>query len=162
MRETAPAPATLAERLRGQHASLRRVVAHCAPDALASATRLDAGWTARGHLAHLARYQEAFLERLRRMLAEDAPAFPRYRAEEDAEFPPFLALDTAALLARLDASRATLVAAVESLGPAELARTGSHPVLGTIPVALWLEFYLAHEGHHLYQILLRAQPPNAA
>jgi hypothetical protein len=28
-----------------------------------------------------------------------------------------------------------------------------HPLLGPMPIPLWLEFFLLHEGHHLYTIM---------
>jgi len=41
-------------------------------------------WAARENLAHLARYHEVFINRIRGILTEDAPHLGRYRAEEDA------------------------------------------------------------------------------
>ena len=115
------------------------------------------GWSAREQLAHLARYHEIFLARLERMLTEDAPRLDRYRAEEDPDFPALLALSTDAVLARFTERRAQLVHRLSRLSSAELERTGVHPTFGAMPVRLWLEFFLAHEGHHLYVLFQRAR-----
>ena len=40
-------------------------------------------WSAHEQLAHLARYHQVFLQRIDRILSEQAPEFPRYRAEYD-------------------------------------------------------------------------------
>src|SRR5579859_4346294 len=44
-------------------------------------------WSAHEQLAHLARYHQIFLQRIERILSEQAPEFPRYRAEDDSEWP---------------------------------------------------------------------------
>ena len=99
-------------------------------------------------------------ERLRRILAEPEPAFPRYRAEEDPEWPRWAALPLAAITVELAARRASLAAAVAAIPAADLARRGVHPVLGAMPIPLWLEFFLLHEAHHLFATmqLVRAVP----
>ena len=116
-----------------------------------------AQWSAREQLAHLGRYHEVFLERLRRMRTEDAPRLPRYRTEEDPGFAAWTALEEPALREALLARRQELVEAVRGMPAAELGRVGVHPVYGAMPLARWLEFFFAHEGHHLYVALLRAR-----
>ena len=114
-------------------------------------------WSARENLAHLARYHEVFLERLAHMLHEERPRLARYRAEDDSEFPRWLAFPTEVVIERLRALRAELLVAVSELTPRELARTGVHPAFGEMSVALWLEFFLVHEAHHLYMVLQRVR-----
>ena len=46
--------------------------------------------------------------------------------------------------------------AFPQLTPEQLARTGRHARFGSLTLRTWLEFFLAHEGHHLYVILKRA------
>jgi hypothetical protein len=118
-------------------------------------------WSVREQLAHLARHHEVTAERLRRILAEPEPALPRYRAEDDPEWPRWAALPLAAVTAELAARRAGLIAAVAAIPPADLERRGVHPVMGAMPIPLWLEFFLLHEAHHLFVAmqLLRTAPP---
>jgi hypothetical protein len=147
-------PAPLVERLHTQLDALSFILARATPAALEARPRPDE-WSARENLAHLARHHAVFLERLRRLLAEDGPDLGRYRAEDDPDWPDWAALPLDRILERLRALRAELFALVRSLPPAACARTGRHPTFGELDVAGWLEFFLLHEGHHLYITLVR-------
>jgi uncharacterized damage-inducible protein DinB len=110
-------------------------------------------WSAHENLAHLARYHQIFLERIDRILAEDAPLCGRYRAEDDPEWPSWSSLPTQQLLVRLSSMRTKLMARLRSLTEADFQRTGVHPKFGAMNLSLWLEFFLVHEAHHLYVVL---------
>lgn len=110
-------------------------------------------WSAHEQLAHLARYHQVFLERIDRMLTEQAPSFPRYRAEDDPEWPKWTSLPTPQLLVRISSMRAKLMARLRSLNEEDFERTGVHPKFGAMSLSLWLEFFLVHEAHHLYVVL---------
>ncbi len=114
-------------------------------------------WSAHENLAHLARYHEVFLERLRCMLTEDRPQLGRYRAEDDPEAARWMAMSGDEALSRLKSLRSRLVGMVESLSPEELGRTGIHPVLGEITIPMWIDFFLLHEAHHIYVALMRSR-----
>jgi hypothetical protein len=152
-------PETTAVRLRTQLDTLPLLLAGV-DDAALERRPAPGKWSAREQLAHLARHHEVTAERLRRILAEPEPSFPRYRAEEDPEWPRWAALPLAAITAELAARRASLTAAVAAIPAADLARRGVHPVLGAMPIPLWLEFFLLHEAHHLFVTmqLVRAVP----
>jgi len=148
-------PETTAVRLRTQLDVLPLILAGAAGDggleAAAAEHRPAPGkWSAREQLAHLARHHEVTGERLRRILAEPEPDLPRYRAEDDPEWPRWTGLPLGTITARLAVLRAELVATVAAIPPADLARRGVHPVLGAMPIPLWLEFFLLHEAHHLF------------
>jgi uncharacterized damage-inducible protein DinB len=110
-------------------------------------------WSAHENLAHLARYHQIFLQRIDRILAEQAPEFPRYRAEDDPEWPAWTSLPTPQLFVRISSMRAKLMARLRSLSKEDFQRTGIHPKFGEMSLALWLEFFLVHEAHHLYVVL---------
>jgi hypothetical protein len=152
-------PDTTAVRLRSQLEVLPLLFDGVDP-AAAERPPAPGKWSAREQLAHVARHHEVTAERLRRILGEDQPALPRYRAEEDPEWPRWAALPLAEIREELAARRPALVAAVGAIPPADLARRGVHSVLGPLPIPLWLEFFLLHEAHHLYAVLqlLRAAP----
>ena len=114
-------------------------------------------WSAHENLAHLARYHHVFLQRIDRMLTEQAPEFPRYRAEDDPEWPAWTGLPTAQLLVRISSMRAKLMARLRSLSEEDFERTGVHPKFGEMSLALWLELFLVHEAHHLYVVLQRVR-----
>lgn len=156
-------PETTAVRLRTQLDVLPIILAtgDGGIDAAAMERRPAPGkWSAREQLAHLARHHEVTVDRLRHILAEPEPALPRYRAEDDPEWPRWAALPLGAITGRLAALRAELVAAVAAIPPGDLARRGVHPVLGAMPIPLWLEFFLLHEAHHLMVVmqLVRTAP----
>jgi uncharacterized damage-inducible protein DinB len=112
-------------------------------------------WSARENLAHLARHQAAFLERLERVVREDAPRLGRYRAEEDGEWPAWQALPIAEVVRRHQDGRRRLAAWVTGLAGPQAARIGVHPTFGPMSVVAWLEFFLLHEAHHLYVTMVR-------
>jgi uncharacterized damage-inducible protein DinB len=110
-------------------------------------------WSAHENLAHLARYHQIFLQRIDKMLTEQSPEFPRYRAEDDPEWPAWTSLPTSQLLVRISSMRAKLMARLRSLSEEDFERTGVHPKFGEMSLSLWLEFFLVHEAHHLYVVL---------
>jgi uncharacterized damage-inducible protein DinB len=110
-------------------------------------------WSAHEQLAHLARYHQIFLQRIERILAEQSPAFPRYRAEEDPEWTTWSSLPTQQVLVRISSMRAKLMARLRSLSEEDFQQTGVHPKFGEMSLSLWLEFFLVHEAHHLYMVL---------
>src|ERR1700733_13191669 len=87
-------------------------------------------WSARENLAHLARYQEVFLGRLRRIRTEDHPMLLRYRAEDDPEWNSWANRPSTEILNGLRTQRQTLIGQIEKLPDNELARTGIHSRLG--------------------------------
>jgi hypothetical protein len=110
-------------------------------------------WSAHENLAHLARYHQVFLERLERILVEPAPSFRGYRAEDDPEWPRWVAMPPPQMLVNLSGLRTKLMARLRSLNEEDFSRTGIHSKLGEMSLALWLEFFLVHEGHHLNVVL---------
>lgn len=109
-------------------------------------------WSMHDQLAHLARYQLVFKERIARILSEDTPAFPRYAAETDPGFPGWLARTDEELLQLFRSERKTLLAMLSALGQAQLSRPALHPAYGRMELIAWIEFFTLHEGHHLYSI----------
>ncbi len=151
-----PLSPSSAARLATQLDCLPALMEGVAPQALLRRTRTGK-WSAHENLAHLARQHAVFIERVRAILSQDRPELGRYRAEDDAEWPAWAALTTAEVLARLGARRAELIALFGGLSDADLARTAVHPVLGEMPLTLWLEFFLLHEAHHLYVVMKRGR-----
>jgi uncharacterized damage-inducible protein DinB len=146
------APETTLIRLRTQLDCLPILLAEV-PEAALDHRPIAGKWSGREHLAHLARYQEMFLDRMQRIRIEDRPQLPRYRAENDAHWPQWMSLAMPEILASLHASRARLVSEVGQLSAAELSRIGIHPKFGEMTLGLWLEFFLLHEAHHLLSVM---------
>lgn len=114
-------------------------------------------WSARENLAHLARYQEVFLDRVAQILAEDQPSCGRYKAENDPEWPQWQALSAEQVLDRLRTGRKEILAKFEQLTDTQLARAGTHSRFGPLTLLQWLEFFLLHEAHHLLAVMQRVR-----
>lgn len=110
-------------------------------------------WSALENLAHLARYHQVFLERIEQILSEPTPSFRGYRAENDPEWSRWASMPPQQLLTTLSGLRTKLMARLRSLSEGDFSRTGIHSKFGEMNLALWLEFFLAHEGHHLNVVL---------
>jgi uncharacterized damage-inducible protein DinB len=123
------------------------------PADVLSAKPASGKWSVHEQLAHLARYHQIFFQRVDRILAEQTPEFPRYRAEEDAEWKTWTSLTTQQVLVQISSMRTKLMARLHSLSEKDFARTGIHPKFGEMNLSLWLEFFLVHEAHHLYVVL---------
>jgi hypothetical protein len=132
---------------------------HTVPADSLSVRAVPDKWSAQENLAHLARYHQVFLQRIDRILAGQAPEFPRYRAEDDPEWSSWSGMPVQTLLARLSSMRAKLMARLQSLGEDDFKKTGIHPVFGAMELSLWLEFFLVHEAHHLYVVLQQVRRP---
>jgi uncharacterized damage-inducible protein DinB len=116
-------------------------------------------WSAHEHLAHLARYHEVFLERIERILTEPCPEFDRYRAEDDPRWEAWRSLSFKEVAGKLSGLREMVVAKLKSLSADDYTLPGRHPKLGEMPLALWVEFFLVHEAHHLYAVLQQVRTP---
>jgi hypothetical protein len=110
-------------------------------------------WSANENLAHLARDHEIFLERIERILAGRNPVFSRYRAEDDPEWEAWRGLSYKEVAGWLAMLREKLITRLKSLSDDDYERIGVHPKLGEMTLALWVEFFLVHEAHHLYLVL---------
>lgn len=147
-------PETTRQRLNTQLDSLDLLLLGVTPAALAAHPQADT-WSAHENIAHVTRHHHIFLGRLRRILAEDRPHLGRYSAEDDPEWPSWAGASTEELLARLRSLRTEIVKLVDQLEDEELKRIGVHPVFGDMNVLQWLEFFLLHESHHYYLVMLR-------
>ncbi len=116
-------------------------------------------WSARQNLAHIARMHEVYEGRIAAILSRDSPTLPPYRAETDEEWPKWSALPAVEIFERARALRSRLIDQVLPLSDLDLARIGQHGRLGSLPLTLWLEFFLAHEAHHLYEIFRLVREP---
>jgi hypothetical protein len=143
-------------RLESQLECLQLILQGATPEALDRRPGADK-WSARENLAHLARYHQVLLERVELILREVQPALPRYRAEDDPEWPRWQAMSAEEIRLRLGHLRKQLVERIRSLPPEQLTRSGIHSRFGEMSLALWIEFFLVHEGHHLYVILQRVR-----
>jgi hypothetical protein len=140
-------------RLQYQHQTIRELIRDL-PESQLKKHPNPEKWSAFENIAHLARYQQVFLLRLERIQNEDAPAFDRYVADTDPDFPDCLSQSLNDLLSNLDTRRSGIMIKLEGMNETALARTGRHPRYGLLNVVQWTEFFLLHEAHHLYTIFM--------
>ncbi len=147
-------PETTAVRFRAQLESLETLLDGTQPGGL-DRKPIPGKWSGRENLAHLARYQDMFLGRIERILTEDRPTLPRYKAEDDPDWPTWVEMPIADVLASMRALRRELIERIEKLSDKDLLRTAVHPRFGEMNLIQWLEFFLLHEAHHLYIVMQR-------
>lgn len=109
-------------------------------------------WSALDNIAHLARYQKIFTERMHQILNEDMPVFDRYNGDLDPEFTPLRLMGLTELLDIIDADRTVIFDLLSALSDAELSRIGVHPKYGRLTIIKWADFFMLHEAHHLFTI----------
>jgi len=109
-------------------------------------------WNIHENIAHLARYQPVFIDRIRKILTIDEPELPAYKAEEDDEFELYRAFTIYELLKKISTDREEIFNLITHLPVDKMERTGIHPKHGSLTVLDWTEFFLLHEAHHLYTI----------
>lgn len=107
-------------------------------------------WSIHDNIAHLARYQFLFIERLNRIQTEHTPAFERYKAEDDPGFEDTRKKNTLELLKSLREQRKKINELVLSYSDEQVKRTGNHPKFGNLTAEQWLEFFVLHEAHHIF------------
>ncbi len=138
-------------RLHFQHEAIEQMLVHTPPEKITK--EIQAGkWSIQENLAHLARYQEVFIERVHLILTGKHPAFARYSAEEDPEFANTRIKSFPDLILDLTKNRQEIIGLLDNLPDLELKKAGSHPVMGSLELTEWIEFFLLHEAHHMLTI----------
>src|SRR5690349_2425304 len=136
-------------RLKHQHETLIELTKGISEELLR--IRPDTGkWSAFENIAHLASYQETFIERLKRIQKEENPSFGRYVAEQDPRFDTSCQMELHQLNEHLFTCRFLIANHLSALNELDFRRTGIHPIFGKLKVNQWLEFFLLHEAHHLF------------
>ena len=144
-------PVSIIERLITQHLSLQTIIAGLGNGHISNRVVPDK-WSISENIAHLARYQVLFLERLKKILNTDNPVFEAYQAEKDPEFEKWLKKDHIQLLEEINKERELIIDQLTTLTAKELERSGVHSKLGSLTVLDWTEFFLLHEAHHMFTI----------
>jgi hypothetical protein len=109
-------------------------------------------WSIHDNIAHLARYQPIFTERINAILNNNNPSFERYVAEEDPHFDGWRQQYLPNLIKTLKADRRILFNIITTIPSKKINRTGVHTKFGQLTIPQWVEFFLLHEAHHLFTI----------
>lgn len=148
-------PSSIATRLQYQHKCLLDIIEGLSDEQI----RLHANpgkWSIFETVVHLQVYQHAMIQRVRKILEEANPSFERYRAEADPLFTQNCQASSREILADLLSVRKEMAAEILAFKEDDFSRKGRHPVYGNLSLVEWLNFFLLHEAHHLFEIFKTA------
>lgn len=149
---------SLTERLKNQHKTIVSLILKLNNERIQR--RVAKGkWNIHENIAHLARYQTIFLDRIRKIIAIDDPEFDAYVSEWDEEFEVCRSFTTYDLIKKISSDREIIFHLITHLPVDKLERTGIHPKYGQLNISEWTEFFLLHEAHHLFVIFQLAHNP---
>ena len=146
-----PIPTSITTRLEYQHKSLLDIIEGLSDEEIRRPV-ITGKWSIFENIVHLATYQRAFLERMRKILDEEIPQFDRYTAETDPLFHDNCSRSTREVMQDLITTRRELIDKIFSLKQEQVQRKGGHPLYGNMSIVQWLNFFVLHESHHLFTI----------
>jgi uncharacterized damage-inducible protein DinB len=146
---------SISTRLQYQHKSLLDIIDGLSDEQIRKAVN-PGKWSIFENIVHLDTYQHVFIRRIKIILTSDDPSFERYLAEADPEFHINCEKSTREIMQDLVTTRKEMVAAIFTYSDTELAKTGPHPVYGSMNLLQWMNFFLLHEAHHLFTIFKMA------
>lgn len=131
---------------------LNGLLSGLSPERAMEATDGPDGWSVVQVVCHLRDFEGFFRDRVEMMLANDAPALPRYDHEALAIERDYQHQNLVGVFADLLARRKGFLEFFESLTPEQFERTGIHPESGSITVFDALVQIIHHDLTHLDQI----------
>jgi hypothetical protein len=143
--------ASIINRLSNQHEAIEKIINGMA-DAQLQKQPQSGKWSIKDNIAHLAKYQPVFMERMELVIKGERPSFGRYIADEDPQFADWKSWDIQTLLERLNADRQLIYDLIINCSGKQVAFTGIHKRFGELTLVQWTEFFLLHEAHHLFMI----------
>jgi uncharacterized damage-inducible protein DinB len=141
----------LSTRLQYQHKSLIDIIDGLS-DEMIRRQVIPGKWSIFENIVHLQTYQHVFCERIKKILEENNPSFPRYTADADPVFLDNCGKTTRVIMGDMITTRKEMSTSRLSINENDFVRTGTHPVFGTMNISQWLNFFLLHEAHHLFAI----------
>jgi uncharacterized damage-inducible protein DinB len=111
-----------------------------------------ARFTLREVVAHLADWEEIFLDRMTRTREQDQPSLQGYDEGQVAIDHDYAHSDPHANLARFRAGRAAMVTVLRSISDTEWERIGRHTEIGPISLEAQAILVAGHDGYHTSQV----------
>jgi uncharacterized damage-inducible protein DinB len=142
---------SVSTRLHYQHKSLLDIIDEFSDDEIRRSA-ISGKWSIFENIVHLQTYQHVFNDRIRQIISENNPQFPRYSAEADPLFIENCGKSTREVIQDLISVRKEMASALPALPSTDLAKTGTHPHFGNMHLLKWMNFFLLHEAHHLFAI----------
>ncbi len=142
---------SLYDRLKNQHEAIEQIISVVNISRMTFHPSSDK-WSIKDNIAHLAKYQQIFIDRINTILINNSTTFDRYKAENDPDFEAWRKRDISGLIKTLNSDRQVIFNLIISLGETELNMIGLHKKFGKLTVTQWTEFFLLHEAHHIFTI----------
>ena len=135
-----------------QHETIAQVIKNATPEDLTKEVS-PGKWSVRDNIVHLYIYLREFEKRLELICTSaKEPFFKRYVADEDPQFKASRNMDVQKALAEYVKDRQMLYNTIMELPDDCLDKYGRHPKFGRLSTQQWIEFFLLHEGHHIFTI----------
>lgn len=112
----------------------------------------ETAWAATEVICHLRDVEEAWLGRIRAVLANDQPAFQAIDPDRWARARQYLRNNAAEALDAFREWRAETLALLGSLAPAQWERVGLHPTRGRLTLRELVGVIAWHDDNHLAQL----------
>ena len=144
-------PSSISTRLHYQHKTLLDIIEGLSDEQIRRQV-VTGKWSIFENIVHLQTYQHTMVARIKQMLENSSPLFPRYGAETDPEFIENCGKTTREIMQDMITVRKLMASEISSFPPEDLIKTGTHPVFGEMTILQWVNFFLLHEAHHLFAI----------
>jgi uncharacterized damage-inducible protein DinB len=139
-------PSYLSTQLHYQHKSLLDIIDGLTDEQVRRQI-IPGKWSIFENIVHLQTYQHLLIVRVRQIIQGNNPSFPRYSAEGDPLFIENCGLSTREIMQDLITTRKEIASDMAQLTEADFLKMGQQ-----MNLLQWLNFFLLHEGHHLFTI----------
>ncbi len=107
-------------------------------------------WSIFEIIVHLQTYQHTFNSRVKEIQTENNPEFGSYTAQADPLFLDNCTKTAREIMHDLLTVRKEMTAELLNFPETDYEKTGVHPRFGKMTLTQWMNFFLVHEGHHLF------------
>src|SRR5690349_8043885 len=126
-----PIPSSVSTRLEYQHKSLLDIIEGLSDDQIRMQI-IPGKWSIFENIVHLQTYQHTFIDRVRKILEGNNPAFSAYTAEADPLFVENCTRSSREIMQDLLATRKEITSGILSFKESDFAKTATHPKYGTM------------------------------
>ena len=144
-------PSSLSTRLQYQHKSLMDIIDGLTDEQIRRQV-ISGKWSIFEHIVHLQTYQHTFIDRIKKILENTNPSFPRYSAESDPLFLDNCHKSTREIMQDLISIRKEIAADMLLFTSVDFTKTGTHPAFGNMSLLQWVNFFLLHEAYHQFTL----------
>lgn len=145
-------PSHISTRLQYQHKNLVDIIDGLTEEQVRRPI-IAGKWSIFEQIVHLQTYQHTFIGRAKEILKGHEPEFDRYTAEADPAFLENCGKSFREIMQDMISTRKEMANEMLHFSEADFAKKGVHPVFGEMNLQQWINFFLLHEGHHLFSIL---------